>query len=129
MKAMTAATIMSTIGRLNSQRQVKKSTMTADIHRPRMPPAPANPAQMPMALGRSSTGNDEVMTDNVTGITMAAPTPAKVLVAIMKPVLGAMAAPKLATANTVKPVSSTGRRPHRSPMAPIGMSRAANARV
>ena len=56
--------------------QVKLSTTIDEPTRPRMPPAPAKPAQTPTARSRSSAGKLEVMTERVTGMIMAAPTPA-----------------------------------------------------
>ena len=50
--------------------------MNDDTNRPRMPPAPAKPDQMPIARARSSSGKVEVMIDSVTGMIIAAPTPA-----------------------------------------------------
>ena len=44
------------IGSTNNHRQVNQSTMAAEKNRPRMPPAPAKPAQMPIALARSFLG-------------------------------------------------------------------------
>ena len=41
-----------------------------------MLPPPAKPAQMPIALARSSGGKLDVMIDSVTGMIIAAPTPA-----------------------------------------------------
>src|SRR6266511_200099 len=46
-----------------------------DVSRPRMPPPAATPTQVPTALPRSAGGKTVVMTDRVTGITNAAPTP------------------------------------------------------
>ena len=103
--------------------------MIDDIHRPRIPPAPEKPAHIPIARGRSSGGNEVVITDRVTGITMAAPAPASARAAIMNPTEVANAAPRVAMKNTASPLSSTGRRPQRSPTAPIGMSNAARVSV
>ena len=38
-------------------------------------PPPATPTQTPTARARSAAGNDVVMTDSVTGMTAAAPSP------------------------------------------------------
>ena len=45
------------------------------ISGPMAPPAPANPAQMAMALDRSCGGNTTVMIDRVAGMISAAPMP------------------------------------------------------
>nr|WP_255566497.1 hypothetical protein [Iamia sp. SCSIO 61187] len=98
-------------------------------NRPMMPPAPAKPAQIPMALAFSSAGKLVVMTDSVTGMTMAAATPARTRRAMS--VLGspANAEATFTAAKATSPMASTGFRPQRPPMAPAGMSSAARATV
>ena len=103
--------------------------MNDDTNSPIKPPLPATPAQMPIAWPRSSSGKLEVMTDSVTGMIMAAPTPARTRAAIMTPTDGASPATRLAAAKRPRPASSTGLRPQRSPMAPTGISSAARATV
>ena len=51
------------------------SSSAPDASMPRVPPAPAKPAQMPTALARSSGGNTLVMVDSVPGMISAAPIP------------------------------------------------------
>ena len=69
------------------------------------------------------------MTDNVTGMIIAAPTPASTRNAISCVGVPAIDASTFATVNTPNPPSSTGLRPNLSPMAPIGSSKAARAIV
>ena len=68
-----------------------------------------------------------MMTDRVTGMIMAALTPATTRTTIMNVEEGASAAAAVATTNTARPASRTGLRPQRSPMAPTGISMAASA--
>lgn len=49
---------------------------------PRSPPPPATAVQIPIACARASVGNDDVMTESVTGMIIAAPTPATTRVQI-----------------------------------------------
>ena len=53
----------------------KRSSRAPEMRIPRVPPAPANPAQIPTALGRSSGGNTLVIVDSVPGMISAAPIP------------------------------------------------------
>ena len=122
-------TTASAAGRTNSQRQFTMSTMNDDTKRPTSPPLPATPAQMPIAWARSSSGNVEVITDSVTGMIIDAPMPATTRAAIMNAIDGASAAPTLDRKNSPRPLTSTGLRPHRSPIAPKGMSSEASATV
>ena len=84
---------------------------------------------VPIALACSSAGKFVVMTDNVTGITIAAPTPARTRSAISTSTLPANPDATFATMKTTSPASKIGLRPHRSPIAPTGISRAASVRV
>ena len=113
----------------NTHGHVKLSTTMAEPSRPRMPPAPAKPAQTPTARSRSSAGKLEVMTDSVAGMIMAAAAPAAIRATSswVEPV--AKAAATLASTNSTRPDISTFLRPQRSPMAPNGSSRAARAMV
>ena len=120
---------MRTMGNANSQRQVTTSTMNAETNMPIMPPPPATPVQMPIAFAFSSGGNVEVMTDSVTGMIIAAPTPASARAAIIISVDPLSAPPRLAAMKTPRPMTRTRLRPHRSPIAPIGISSAASASV
>ena len=103
--------------------------MNADTNRAIMLPPPAKPAQMPIALALSSGGKLDVMIDNVTGMIIAAPTPAMTRATIIIAVVVASSEPTVAMANTARPASSTGLRPNRSPIAPTGSSSAARATV
>ena len=69
-------------------------------------------------LARSASGKVEVITARVTGMIIAAPTPASE--ARGEHDLGVVASPAatLAAPKTTRPVSSIGLRPHRSPSAP-----------
>lgn len=96
---------------------------------PRMPPPPATPVHTPIALPRSCSGKVEVMTASVIGMIMAALTPAATRAAIITPADGASPATTEATPKTVRPVTSAGLRPSRSPRAPSGSSSAARVRV
>jgi hypothetical protein len=118
-----------TIGRTNSHRQLARSTRTADRNIPRMPPPPATPVHTPIARERSSSGKVDVMTARVTGMIIAAPTPLRSRAAIKISADGARPAARFATPKRVRPVSSTGFRPHRSPTAPSGRSSAARLMV
>ncbi len=126
---MNSDTATSNTGRPNSQRHDSTSTAKDETNRPTSPPLPATPAQMPMAWPRSSSGKLLVITDRVTGMIMAAPRPARIRAAIISPVEVANPAPRLAKAKTQRPATSTGLRPHRSPIAPTGMRSAARATV
>lgn len=103
--------------------------IAAETNNPMIPPAPAKPAQVPIALACCAAGKLVVMTDNVTGMTMAAANPAATRSAISVVGSVAKAAAMFVAANATRPMSSTGLRPHRSPMAPTGMRSAASASV
>nr|WP_298329871.1 hypothetical protein [Haloactinopolyspora sp.] len=96
---------------------------------PRMPPPPATAVHIPIALERSLAGKDEVITDRVTGMIIAAPMPLSKRAASMTPMTGVTAAATFATPKSVNPVIRTGLRPSRSPAAPSGRSSAARVRV
>ena len=94
-----------------------------------MPPAPANPAQMPMARSRSEAGKLDVITESVAGMIIAAAAPATIREASSQVTPSAIDAARLASVKMMRPVTSTFLRPQRSPIAPMGMSRAARAIV
>ena len=94
-----------------------------------MPPAPAKPDQMPTARARCSVGKLDVITDSVTGMIIAAATPASTRAPRSSSTLPATPASALAPMNSVRPPSRIGLRPQRSPMAPMGSSSAASAIV
>ena len=90
------------------------------------PPA-ATPTHVPTALPRSSGGKIVVITDSVTGITNAAPTPMQR--AQPDQLAGACRgrAPRARRARrATSPAMRIGLRPKRSPIAPAGRSSAAN---
>ena len=116
-------------GSANSHGQLTRSIRNDDTKSPRMPPAPAKPDQMPTARARSPRGKLEVITDNVTGMIIAAAAPATIRAIVSCVVEVASAAPTLATTKSASPVVRTGLRPQRSPIAPIGISSAASAMV
>ena len=60
---ITAEMATSTSGKANTHRHVNTSTVNADTNIAIMLPPPAKPAQMPIALARSSGGKLEVMID------------------------------------------------------------------
>jgi hypothetical protein len=115
----------SATGRAKSHRQVATSTSSADRYMPRMPPPPATAVQTPMPLDRSASGKVEVITARVTGMIIAAPTPARNREASITSDDSARPAVRFETPKMVRPASSTGLRPHRSPSAPSGRSKAA----
>ena len=122
-------TAASAIGSAKTQGQVALSMMAAETNSPMMPPAPAKPAQVPMALACSSRGKLVVMTERVTGMTMAAATPARTRKPMSVPGVVANAEARLVAAKATSPIIRMGLRPHRSPMAPTGRSSAASASV
>ena len=126
---ITRLTAAKAIGMTNSHGQVTLSISTDDTNRPRMPPAPAKPDQMPTARARCSAGKLDVITDSVTGMIIAAATPAAMRAASSIVVVVAKAAAPLETTNSARPATRIGLRPQRSPMAPTGSSRAARAIV
>ena len=66
---------------------------------------------MPIAFALSSGGKLEVMIDSVTGMIIAAPTPATTRARIIIAGVVATSAPTVATPNTTSPASSTGLAP------------------
>ena len=70
-----------------------------------------------------------MITDSVTGMIIAAATPATIRAISSMPVVVARPAITLANENSTRPDTRTGLRPHRSPIAPIGRRRAASAIV
>ena len=119
----------STTGMANTHGQLALSTTIAEPMSPRMPPAPAKPAQTPTARSRSPTGKLEVITERVAGMIIAAAAPATTRKASSWVTSPAKAAATLAAMNSTRPDTRTFLRPQRSPMAPTGMSRAARAMV
>jgi len=89
-------------------------------------PAPANPAQMAMALARSRGGKTLATIERVAGMIMAAPTPMTARAAMRCHGVVAMLAARAAAAKTTSPAWSRPLRPNRSPRAPMGRTRPAN---
>ena len=69
---MTSETAAKPTGMANSHGHVNWSIRNDETNRPRMPPAPAKPDQMPTARARCSVGKLDVITDSVTGMIIAA---------------------------------------------------------
>ncbi len=107
----------------------KNSSRMPELNNPMTAPPPATPTHMPTAAARSSGGKDVVITDRVTGMMAAAPTPMQARTTIRtwgsltnRP--NAEATPKM-----TRPASRTGLRPIRSPRAPTASSSPAKTRV
>lgn len=128
-RLIAAEARVSTIGNANSHRQVATSTSSADRNMPSTPPPAATADQIPIALERSWSGKEAVITDSVTGMISAAPTPLSIRAASITSTVGARVAAMLAIPNTASPAIKTGLRPHRSPAAPSGSSIAARVSV
>jgi hypothetical protein len=96
------------------------------------PPAtaiPAAPAHTPIARPRSPSGKTLVMTARVVGWTAAPPMPMTARQAISSPGLLLNAPSSEPAVKTDSPISSTRRRPIRSPMTPQEKSRPAKTRM
>ena len=107
----------------------KNSRSTPAARMPIAPPAPANPAQMAMALLRSSAGNTVVRMDRVAGMTRPAPTPIRQRQAMIW-AAESLVAPRTAPVSMMpRPTRRAPRRPNRSPRAPAGRSIAASIRA
>ena len=78
---------------------------------PSVPPAPANPAQMPTARARSSGGNTLVMVDRVPGMISAPPRPVSARKAMSCVPESANADKSEPAPNSAMPTSSAPRRP------------------
>ena len=87
------------------------------------------PAQVPIALPRSSGGKVTVMIESVAGIMNAAPTPWTARPAISQPWSGASPIAALDSANTTTPKRNMRRRPRMSPSRPPVTSRTAKVSV
>ena len=84
---------------------------------------------MPMARPRSAGGKTLLMTARVVGWTAAPPTPITARQTISSIGLSLKAASTEPTAKTVSPMSSTRRRPMRSPITPHVKRSPANTRM
>ena len=87
------------------------------------------PAQVPIALPRSSGGKALVMIDRVAGIMKAAPAPWTARPATSRPWSGARPIAALDSANTTTPNRNIRRRPKMSPSRPPVTSRTAKVSV
>ena len=105
------------------------SSSTPDTRMPRVPPAPAKPAQMPTALARSSGGNTLVMVDSVPGMRSAAPRPVSARSPMSGPAESTNAESSEPMPKMAVPAISAPRRPNRSPIAPAGSRSAASTRA
>ena len=105
------------------------ATISPPSSGPSAPPAPANAAQVAMAVGRSAGGNTDVTIDRVAGMTNAAPIPMIVRVAIRTFGSVACEAASAPVPNTASPQSSAPLRPNRSPIAPARRRNPANTRA
>ena len=121
----TQATAASAAVRTKTEPQANCSSSAPDARMPRVPPAPAKPAQMPTALARSSGGNTLVMVDSVPGMSSAAPIPMSARSAMSSLGEPASADSPAATPKMAVPAMSAPRRPKRSPTAPAGSRSAA----
>ena len=84
---------------------------------------------MPTARARCSAGKLDVITDSVTGMIMAAATPARIRATSRISTLVEQPPSAFAAMNRTRPSMRIGLRPHRSPIAPIGSRSAAKAIV
>ncbi len=103
------------------------SSITPEASNPSTPPPAATPTHVPTALPRSSGGKTVVITDSVTGMIIAAPTPIAPRSAISSPGPFAKMAASEERPKRPRPAARTGLRPIRSPIAPAGRSSAAKA--
>ncbi len=108
--ATNATTTIGTLTKNTDPHQKCSSRMPLDKG-PIAPPAPANPAQIAIALPRSSGGKTTVMIDSVAGITSAAPTPITERKAMTKAAESANDATIAAVPKMARPVSSAPLRP------------------
>ena len=96
---------------------------------PTIAPELATPAQMPMALFRSSFGKAAVRTESVAGMMNAAPMPATARATMICTGLSNTVGANEASAKIASPTRSAPRRPYRSPSAPAGNSKQASTNV
>ena len=92
---------------------------------PRPMPIAAIPAQIPIALARSSRGKTFVMMDRVAGMMSAAPTPIAARIAISWLALSATRTARLAVPKIASPARRARFLPKRSPSVPMVRSRPA----
>ena len=118
-------------GRLRKKiaRQETSSVSQPPISGPSASAIADTPAQVPIALPRSSGGNALAMIDSVPGIMNAAPTPWTAREATSQPSVGAKPIVAEATAKTTTPNRNIRRRPKMSPSRPPVTSSTANVSV
>ena len=125
----TRAPLASTTFSPKKELHEKNSSRMPLPNRPRTAPPPAIPTQTPMALGRSSGGNDVVITAKVVGMIAAAPSPISARSTISWSGSVVSIPSPAADPNTASPPTSSSRRPNRSPSAPANSSSPANTTV
>ena len=125
------ATAPTATGRLRKKiaRQETYSVSAPPTTGPMASASADTPAQVPIALPRSSAGNVTVMIESVAGIMNAAPTPWMARPATSQPWSGARPMAALDSANTTTPNRNILRRPRMSPSRPPVTSRTANVSV
>src|SRR5688572_7243130 len=112
--------VSATSGRLTSTAAPHQndSSNAPETTGPSAAPAPAKPAQIAIARGRSAGGKIVVMIDNVAGMTNAAPTPITARPAMTCVAPDARPANNAPRPDTTRPLRSAFLRPNRSPSAP-----------
>ena len=110
----------------NTDVQSKYSSSRPPNSGPRPMPIEAMPAQMPIALPRSSRGKTLVRIDSVAGMISAPPMPMAARIAISPLAESTNSTARLAPPNSARPAWSARLRPKRSPSVPIVSSRPAN---
>ena len=125
------ATAPAATGRLRKKiaRQETYSASAPPTTGPMASASAETPAQVPIALPRSSGGKVTVMIERVAGIMNAAPTPWIARPATSAPWLGARPMAALERANTTTPKRNIRRRPKMSPRRPPVTSRTAKVSV
>ena len=118
MPAITATTTIGTLNK-NTDPHQKWSNNAPPTSRPNGTLMAAMPAQMPMALARSSRGKTSTMIESVGGMIMAAPRPMIVRDAINCSVFAEYAANTLDMPRTTMPVSMIRFLPKRSANDPM----------
>ncbi len=96
---------------------------------PRAAPAPEMPAQMAMAFVRSCGGKTLASTDNVDGITKAAPRPITARPRMTPSAVSRKAATRQPARKMRSPICRAPLRPYRSPRAPAVNRNPANTRA
>ncbi len=113
--------------RKNTDSQPKFSTIQPPRVGPSASATPETPAQIPIALARSSGGNVTVRIESVPGISIAAPMPCRTRKTISWLLVDDSPEPSDASVKIVRPVRKIRFRPNRSPSVPPVRSSDANA--